>query len=453
MRVTLETGSATFEFLSIEDGANGQNGGQLIDTYTIEKAPPVDRDYYSLNVSAGQRIILQTMTPAGVPSQFADLLYPKISLYDPTGALVAVDDNGAVDGRNAQIGPYTAVLAGSYTIVVEANDGTGGEYYLEASVDDAAPGSVAGRHVFYNNSFFDDPTFGNDDDTAIDPSKSALLPGQTATQENYVSYSRGINGIMIDIANLAKTPEASDFQFHDLGRDGNAETVAPPPDSITVRPGEGVGGSDRVTLTWDTSSGAVFDTTWLRVTAGTSLGMNEPDVFYFGSAPGEGSGGSDASVDGSDEIGARNNAHVFGDLAPVDDAWDYNKDGLVDGTDQIFARNNQTGFADRLELFSAPLVAPVAAGLVASDDNTTNSIAAPTAAALVGSESGWSRLGAVASGSNTSTGGRSTSTADERIWAEEDEEVLLAGALADGKDPQLDEAHGEDADWLGWDVL
>ena len=58
----------------------------------------------------------------------------------------------------------------------------------------ASAGIVDGRLVFYNHSTWD----GNDvlananDDNAIAPEKSALLPGGTATFANYTSYSRGL---------------------------------------------------------------------------------------------------------------------------------------------------------------------------------------------------------------------------------------------------------------------
>jgi hypothetical protein len=281
--------------------------------------------------------------------------------------------------------------------------------------------TIEGRHVFYNDSLFDGEDTGANagDDAAIDPSKSALLPGQLATSAHYTGYIQGLNGVMVDIAGATQAIELSDFQFHDIGRDGASETVAPAPDSFAVRPGEGVNGSDRVTFIWDTSGGAVFDTTWLRVTVGTSLGLPADDVFYFGNAPGEGSGGTDAAVDGSDEIGARNNPHAFGSFAAVDDQWDYNKDRLVDGTDQIIARNNQTSFADRLVLITAPAAAPLSAGLAASEDASS----LPTAAALTSGESDWSTLESDSLG-DSSTDGGSSAAADERIWSEEEEPTL-----------------------------
>ena len=83
--------------------------------------------------------------------------------------------------------------------------------------------ALVGRYVFYNNSRYDghtgyisgDPAINIFDDNAIATDKTALLPGHLATFANYTSYSRGINGIMVDIAGLANpgSISAADFQF------------------------------------------------------------------------------------------------------------------------------------------------------------------------------------------------------------------------------------------------
>ena len=110
--------------------------------------------------------------------------------------------------------------------------------------------TVIGRHVFYDNSWFDDATFGRGDDDAIatDPAtasdprlgKTALLPGQTATFLNYTSYSLGINGIMIDVAGLPNpvTPSLSNFLFR-VGNndDPGSWPAAPEPEGIVGPPG------------------------------------------------------------------------------------------------------------------------------------------------------------------------------------------------------------------------
>ena len=75
------------------------------------------------------------------------------------------------------------------------------------------------------------------------------------------------------------------------------------------------------------------------------------DVFFFGNAVG-GSGTGDsataAPTNSTDEIGARNNPHGFGNFALVTDEYDYNKDRNVNATDQLISRNNGTGFGTQL---------------------------------------------------------------------------------------------------------
>ncbi|MEX0936905.1 MAG: Ig-like domain-containing protein [Pirellulales bacterium] len=448
MRVTVDAGTATFEFLSLDDGANGGNGGMVVDSYTLHNTPPMDVDHYEINLTAGELLTLETFTPAGGPFEFANSLDPGITLRDPSGEVVATDDNSAADGRNARVVDYAVLETGVYTVTVEAQEGTFGEYLLESSVGGDAETTVEGRHVFYNDSYFDgnDAAANADDDGAIDPSKAALLPGQLATSANYTGYTRGINGVMVDIAGAAKAIELSDFQFHDMGRDGVSETLAPAPDVFSVRPGEGVSGSDRVTFIWDTSGGAIFDTTWLRVTVGTSVGLATDDVFYFGTAPGEGSGGSDAAVAPADELGARNNGHAFGNPASVDDAWDYNKDRFVDPADQLFARNNQTGFLTRLQLFSAPAAAPLS-----GEPANTKPAGIPTAATLTGGESAWSELESENVGQLVPRNHRKA-VAAERMWLEFDEPQDVSWADLPHASRGVDAALEEFSSWLDDDT-
>ena len=68
----------------------------------------------------------------------------------------------------------------------------------------ARPEGVVARHVFYNNSAFDgrNPAAGPSDDAAVASNLSPLLPGDTATLDNVSGYTGGINGVMIDIADL-----------------------------------------------------------------------------------------------------------------------------------------------------------------------------------------------------------------------------------------------------------
>ena len=75
------------------------------------------------------------------------------------------------------------------------------------------PARVTGRHVFYNDSAYDgrDPAPGAADDAAIAPGKEALLGAGAPSFANVTGYSRGINGIMVDVSNLGGVASAEDF--------------------------------------------------------------------------------------------------------------------------------------------------------------------------------------------------------------------------------------------------
>ena len=270
--------------------------------------------------------------------------------------------------------------------------------------------AVVGRYIFYNNSVFDgnNPTAGAGDDGAIAPppslydpaeidkqlGKQALLPGQTASLINYTNYSRGINGIMVDIVGLAgRAVTAADFAFK-VGNSSDTSqwSLAPAPLSVTVRRGAGADGSDRVTIIWADEDpltnprepGAISNQ-WLQVivlsdASGGSLGLAHDDVFYFGNAIGEtGNSTSDAKVDAkyiqavrnrqarNDGRGygyqyglrrqqARDDSHLASNPATIYDAYDFDRDGLVNSAsaDEIIASSNRTNPHTALKLITAP---------------------------------------------------------------------------------------------------
>ncbi len=139
---------------------------------------------------------------------------------------------------------------------------------------------VVARNIFYDNS----PIASAADDATIALDKTALLPGATASSANYTTYSRGINGIMIDIAGLSGVPTLSDFSF-EVGNTANPSqwSAGPQPSSISARAGDGVGGSTRVTVTWPDNA---IQNEWLQVTVKPTIdtGLTANDVFYFGNA-------------------------------------------------------------------------------------------------------------------------------------------------------------------------
>jgi hypothetical protein len=306
-------------------------------------------DYFSVQLAGGATLNLATATPGGGPFEFSNLLDPRLELYDPSGNLVATDDNSASDGRNAVLS-YTATTGGNYRILVASAGGTTGEYLLRTET----VGHVVASHVFYNRSIFD----GNGaaanaaDDAALDTSKSPLLPGGTASFANYTSYSRGLNGVMVDIGGLAGPPTAADFEFR-VGNDSTPAgwVLAPAPTSITVRAGAGVGGSDRVTLVWADNA---IENQWLQVTikATPTTRLASDEVFYFGNAIGEtGNTAGNAFVNSTDEIAIRNAGSPAATLASP---LDIDRNGIVDDNDEAVARAHRTTFLNALKLIAAP---------------------------------------------------------------------------------------------------
>jgi M6 family metalloprotease-like protein len=199
---------------------------------------------------------------------------------------------------------------------------------------------IVGRLVFYNHSGWDagDPLPSVRDDDAIATDKTALLPGNTATFANYTSFSRGLNGIMVDIADLAGTPGVADFVFR-TGNDNNVEAwpLAPGPPQVTLRPKQGTEGSDRVTLIWPDQA---IRKCWLQVVvlATPETGLAAPDVFYFGNAPGEtGNSATDARVTSADALRVLRNPAAN---APITSPFDHNRDGRVGAADRLTILGN-----------------------------------------------------------------------------------------------------------------
>ena len=90
------------------------------------------QDDFLISVRAGDRLVVATSTPGDRRAQDANSLDPLIELFDPGGQLVAHDDNGAADGRNASLS-HTATATGTYLVRVQPVDTSGGEYVLQVT--------------------------------------------------------------------------------------------------------------------------------------------------------------------------------------------------------------------------------------------------------------------------------------------------------------------------------
>ena len=90
-------------------------------------------DYYRFAVNLGDGLTITTASPPGGPEGLGSLLDPVLGLYDPTGRLIAINDNGAADGRNARIVLSGAAMTGEYTVRVHGAAGSAGQYVLHVA--------------------------------------------------------------------------------------------------------------------------------------------------------------------------------------------------------------------------------------------------------------------------------------------------------------------------------
>ena len=242
-----------------------------------------------------------------------------------------------------------------------------------------APATVAGRYVFYNNSGYDGNTTAaaTQDDGAIDTGKVALLSGAPAAA-NATSYAKGINGVMIDVADLpAGNLLISDVSIRSTSEAApNTWAAGPAPLSISVRPNAGVNGSTRVTLIWNDfnpasnpASEAVANG-WLEVTllANARTGLAAPSKFAFGNLVGDADGSRGVNLG---DFGALRQDFGRSGLSIANGRADFNRDRAVNLADFGVLRGN---FGKSLS--SPPALSPVVGRAAASPSFVASLLAA-----------------------------------------------------------------------------
>jgi probable HAF family extracellular repeat protein len=199
--------------------------------------------------------------------------------------------------------------------------------------------AVTGRHVFYNHSAYDggDASADARDLAAIAPDKTALLPGQLWSFSNVTSYSRGINGVLVDFAGIPpQTLTAGDFAFRFRGASPtDSFRPAPPPASVTLLASPTGANVARYAMTWP--DGAMKNG-WLEVTvkANANTGIKSDDVFYFGNLVAEtGDALSPHAVTSRDVLATR---AAVGSTSDLTGRFDFDRNGRVTATDLLIAR-------------------------------------------------------------------------------------------------------------------
>jgi len=272
--------------------------------------------------------------------------------------------SGGISQLNAALATltFTAPISGSsVTLTAQANDGSplnNLSNSLSTTITLVAS-SVVNRQVFYNRS--PSTAFGDGSGNpinAIDTSKSVLLPGQTSSFNSYSNYTKGLNGLIVDVANLAEIPSSADFQFA-IWNGFDAVGFLPLASQATISTfaGGGTSGASRVKIEFADNA---IRNTWLRVTllANANTGLLATSVFYFGNAVGDvdiGNVGTPVTIstNSSDYAAVRQNLSPSSSSVGVDNIHDINKDGVVNPIDMALVRQNELNRI--LGAFTAPV--------------------------------------------------------------------------------------------------
>lgn len=283
-----------------------------------------DQDYFRVRAEFGGYLHVQLGTGAA-PGK------PDLELLDSSGVGVSTLSGTAANGSI-----FKLLIPGDYYIHLKS--GPAPSYTLDVRLQRFS--TVIGRHVFYKGSIFDASApraINSPADNAIAPDKTALQPGESATAANIIGASKGINGLIVDLAGLPAALTHQDLAFRFAKANGGTlawETIVQP--GYEIRANGGVSGADRLELSWPELAG--YKNGWMEITipANPITGLAQAEVFYFGSLVGD-TGGA-VAVDASDLVRVRNG--IGSGLADLSNPRDVNRDGRINASDLVLVRNN-----------------------------------------------------------------------------------------------------------------
>jgi hypothetical protein len=197
--------------------------------------------------------------------------------------------------------------------------------------------TIVNRNVFYGASNFAQ----NGVSSAIDPSKQLAVEdasAKTLSYENLINTTRGINGLVFDLANVSLVGlNASDFvfqwspqgAFNEAANPQSSWGAAPNPSEILVSSN---GTGSRVTLSWPNN---VIENRWLRtsVLANANTGLAATQVFYLGHLRGEVTGAQSGQYIVNNTDASAIASRVSGTLVPVSNIYDLDKNTRVLNSD------------------------------------------------------------------------------------------------------------------------
>jgi subtilisin family serine protease/subtilisin-like proprotein convertase family protein/PKD repeat protein len=246
------------------------------------------RDLYRISLSEGQVLSLATSTPADGPGEVVNVLDPRIRLFDSSFALVAENDNGTSDNRNAQL---------SYWVP----PGGSGSHYIELSPSDLLGVPTDGEYILAL-----EITLGENDPPTADA--GGPYPG---TEDQPVTFD----------ASGSYDPNGDTLIYAwDFGDGNNVTTGSPTIDHTYLW-----GGTFTVNLTvTDTKSATASDSTTATVTEVNDIPVPDAGGPYSGGA------GTPITFDASASYDFDNQDGTAGNDQTITYVWDFG-DGDTSG--------------------------------------------------------------------------------------------------------------------------
>ncbi|MFM8328253.1 MAG: hypothetical protein ACKN9U_25615, partial [Pirellulaceae bacterium] len=266
--------ASTLVTISADDGRGGTASVQF--NYSVNNRAP----QLASNSATVVGPVLAELTNSGT---WSDVVADTVNLTASIGSVVK-NANGT---WNWSYTPTAAIA--NQTVTITGTDEDGGSSTTTFQI--TALVTITNSKVFYNGSGFES-TGGVSG--ALDTGKQLLRASgsaQTTTFANVIGYSRGINGVILDVAGLAASSLTVDdftFRMSPQGASGtqNPSTwvSAPAPTAIDVT--TAAGQPSRIRLEW---GDGLITNRWLQiiVKANANTGLTERNVYYLGHALGE----------------------------------------------------------------------------------------------------------------------------------------------------------------------
>jgi hypothetical protein len=313
------SGPSTFTYT-----IRSSRGDQATATVTLLVLPSNDPPELTGAESNVSGDVLTTFTNAGTWS-------------DPEGDAVTLSASlGTVTKNENGTWEWSFVPSQAFSnqsVTITGTDDKGASSQIQFSID--AFVAVVSSKVYYKGSSFANTSV----DAALDPTKilakSSASP-QTLAFSNVINTTRGINGLVLDVAGLvASTLSPSDFTlrmsplgaFSESANPPNSWANAPAPTAIVVTPGTATKPA-RVRIEW--ADNAIANR-WLQIMlkSNANTGLMTQQVYYIGHLYGEVNGlvsNAAFSISIGDVTSLRPNV---GSAATVSNPYDLDKSGTV----------------------------------------------------------------------------------------------------------------------------